>query len=80
MNIHKREVEIIFALVLRKYKKEIEYDTIINYRRALIDVIEYNSYLIDFIEELCNNAWYLKKDLQHVLDAIKAFGIEVEGV
>jgi hypothetical protein len=80
MNIYKREVEIMFSLVHKKSNKEIEYQTVIDYRRTLIDVIEYDYNFIDFVEELCSNAWYLNKRIEHVIAAIEAFGYEVLGV
>ena len=80
MGIYKREVEIMFSLVHKKLNKEIEYQTVIDYRRTLIDVIEYDYNFIDFVEELCSNASYLNKSIEHVIAAIEAFGYEVLGV
>jgi hypothetical protein len=80
MNIYKREVEIMFSLVHKKSNKEIEYQTVIDYRRTLIDVIGYDYNFVDFIEELCSNAWYLNKSIEHVIAAIESFGYEVWGV
>jgi len=80
MGIYKREVEIMFLLVHKKLDKEIEYQTVIDYRRTLIDVIGYDYNFVDFVEELCSNAWYLKKSIENVIAAIEAFGYEVLGV
>ena len=80
MDLHVREVRIMFDLVQKKFKEEIEYETVICYRRALTDAVEIAPNVVDLLEELCNNAWYLKKGVEHVIKALQSFDIEIEGV
>ena len=78
--IHKSEIQFLYYSLKAKKEGKLDYQTIIIYRNFLTELGGADSNFIDFVENLCNDALYLGKGIEHVIAAIEAFGYEVLGV